>query len=239
MSSLQDTAIILRTYKTGEADKILVLYTKDHGKLRAVAKSSRKITSKLGARLEPLSHVNVILWRGRNLATVTGVDVIDNFLDIRSNLDKILMASTMVEIIDKFTLDEHENTDFFLLLSKALATLNKSFSPIILGAFCFRVLMIEGLGPQVDRCCSCNSKAELVAFNAQAGGLLCRQCQSGQLISQQAVDTLRLISDGQVARALHAGSLDQRLAAEVESVGIRTVEHHLEQRLKSHLNLRT
>jgi DNA repair protein RecO (recombination protein O) len=239
MSSLQDIAVILRTYRIGEADKIVVLFTKDHGKMRAVAKGSRKTTSKLGARLEPLGLVNVILWQGRNLATITGVDVIDNFAEVRHNLDKIMMATTMLEIIDKSTLDNQENDDLFQLLTKALATLDKNFSPGILGAFCFRTLMIEGLTPQIDNCCSCNTTEDLTAFNVTVGGVLCKNCQSGQLISQQALDTLKLIFSGQLAKALHMCSHVPELRNEIESLGINTLEHHLGQKLKSHLNLTT
>lgn len=239
MSSLKDTAVILRTYRTGEADKIIVLYTKEHGKLRAIAKSSRKTTSKLGARLEPLSYVNVILWQGKSLATVTSVDVIDNFSNIRSDLDKVLMATTMVEIIEKFTPDEHSDMDFFRLLANALETVNNNFSPAILAAFCFKILILEGLSPQIDRCCSCGATSDLVAFNPEIGGILCSKCRSGHLISPKAIELMGLIFNGQISRALHIGTFDRALAREVEALGIKTIEHHLEQGLKSHLNLRT
>ncbi len=229
----------MRTYKIGEADKIIVLFTQNHGKIRAVAKGSRKTTSKLGARLEPLNLANVMLWQGRNLATITGVDVIDNFTDIRESLEKIMMATTMMEIIDKLTLDDQENDALFQLLIKALMTLDKNFSPAILGAFCFRVLMVEGLTPQTDACCACGTAQELTAFNAAMGGALCRNCQSGQLISKQALDILGLIFNGRLGKALYLCSHAPELTHEIESLGINIIEYHLGQKLKSHLNLKT
>ena len=93
----RDEGVVLRTYKLGEADRIVVLCTRGHGKVRAVAKGVRKTKSKFGARLEPMSHVAVQFYEGRELDIVTQAESIDHFRAIRDDLDRLARASSMLE----------------------------------------------------------------------------------------------------------------------------------------------
>ena len=103
MSLYRDEAIVLRTYKLGEADRIVVLFTKARGKVRAVAKGVRKTKSRFGARLEPTSHVALQLYEGRELDTITQAETLDHFRPIRDDLDRLGRASSMLEAVDQIT----------------------------------------------------------------------------------------------------------------------------------------
>jgi hypothetical protein len=98
MAPYRDTAVVLRTWKLGEADRILALYTRDHGKVRAVAKGVRKSRSRFGSRVEPGRHVTVQLYKGRGeLDTVTQVELLDAWASLRESLDRFARASAMLE----------------------------------------------------------------------------------------------------------------------------------------------
>ncbi|MDH4307901.1 MAG: DNA repair protein RecO, partial [Acidimicrobiia bacterium] len=100
MSLRHDTGIVLRGFPFGEADRVVVLLSPTHGKLRTVAKGVRKTKSRFGGRLEPFTHVELVLFEGRNLDTITQVEVVEAFPRLRSDLDKVTAASTMVEAAD-------------------------------------------------------------------------------------------------------------------------------------------
>src|SRR6516165_12482648 len=98
MSLFRDRGVVLRTYRLGEADRIVVFLTERHGKVRAVAKGIRKTTSKFGARLEPLTHVDLLLWQGRSdLDIVNQVEVLDAYRAIRDDLDKVPHGMALLE----------------------------------------------------------------------------------------------------------------------------------------------
>ena len=101
MALYRDVGVVLRTMRLGEADRIVTIVTPEHGKVRAVAKGVRKTKSRIGARVEPLSHVSLLCWRGRELDVVTQVEVLDSFRAIREDLDRLTPALTMLEIVDQ------------------------------------------------------------------------------------------------------------------------------------------
>ncbi len=107
---------MLRGYPFGEADKVVVLLSPNHGKLRAVAKGVRKTKSRFGGRLEPFTHVDVLLYEGRNLDTITQVSVVEAHAHIRLDLDRVLAAGTMVEAIDAVAQEGAGSHRQFLLL---------------------------------------------------------------------------------------------------------------------------
>ena len=102
MSLFRDTGVVLRTYRLGEADRIVVFLTERHGKVRAVAKGVRRTTSKFGARLEPLTHVDLLLWQGRSdLDIVNQVEVLDSFRPVREDLTRLPRGLALVEVADQ------------------------------------------------------------------------------------------------------------------------------------------
>ena len=117
MSLYRDHGVVLRTWKLGEADRIVSIITRDNGKVRAVAKGVRKPSSRFGARLEPTCHVSLQLYRGRGeLDTVTQVETIDRFASLRTDLDRWARASAMLEAVEQVSLDREPNERLFEML---------------------------------------------------------------------------------------------------------------------------
>ena len=125
MSELSDVAIVLRTYPYAEADRIVVLLTKNSGKVRGIAKGIRRPKSKFGGRLELGSRVHVVLWRGRSeLGVVKQVQLLDGYSVIRGDLDRITAAMAVLEVADQVIQDDHEDEMFFSMVGNVLTTLN-------------------------------------------------------------------------------------------------------------------
>jgi DNA repair protein RecO (recombination protein O) len=233
----RDEGIVLRTYKLGEADRIIVFLTKRRGKVRAVAKGVRKTRSKFGSRLEPMSHVALQLYEGRELDLVTQVDSIDHFRGLRDDFDRIARASAMLETADQLAQEGEVNPRLFQMLLGALRTLDDSDSPLVLPAFFWKVLALEGYRPEVDQCVLCgeggptDASVALVAFDLESGGLLCHQCRRGTAVSPAAVLLLQQILGGQLNDALAAPV--SPACFEIDHLATRAVEHHLERRLRS------
>jgi DNA repair protein RecO (recombination protein O) len=231
-SVYRDHGIVLRTYKLGEADRIVVFVTQGHGKVRAVAKGVRKTRSKFGARLEPMSHVALQLYEGRELDVVTQAESVDQFRSIREDLDRLGRATTMLEAVDQMAQEREENARLYQMLLGALRSLAAHDSPLVVGAFYWKLLDAEGFGPQLEVCVACGEDdVELEAFDLHEGGTLCRSCRSGVPISADALDLMRMVLGGHLATAL---ALPESPASrEVEQLATRAMEHHLERRLRS------
>jgi len=230
----REEGIVLRTYKLGEADRIVVFLTKGRGKVRAVAKGVRKTKSKFGSRLEPMSHCTLQFYEGRELDIVTQAETIDYFRAVRDDLDRITRGISMLEIADQLAQEGEVNPDLYRMLLGALRTLESSTSPLVTPAFFWKVLALEGYRPEVDVCVQCGAdETPLVAFDIESGGLLCRTCRRGTPVSGEAVELLQSILGGRLSESL-ASVLEVTPAVhEVEALATRTVEHHLERRLRS------
>jgi DNA repair protein RecO (recombination protein O) len=231
VATFRDEGVVLRTMKLGEADRIVTFVTPDHGKVRAVAKGIRKPKSKLAGQLEPITHVTMMCWKGRELDVVQQVQVIDHFKAIREDLDRMPAAFTMLEAVDLVAVERQPMPGLFKSLTGALRTLAEGTGPVLLGAFLFRLLDLEGVGPIVDSCASCSEDAPLVAFDEHAGGFLCRSCRSGQPVAPETVELVRQIVGGQLRQALAAPP--SRATAEVERIATLTMEYHLDRQLRS------
>src|SRR5919106_6112915 len=109
----KDEGVVLKTTKLGEADRIITLLTRDHGKVQAVAKGVRKTKSRFGGRLEPFSHVQLMFYRGRNLDTITGVDIVESFDEVRTDYARLVAAASLVEIVEKITPDRERSIPVF------------------------------------------------------------------------------------------------------------------------------
>lgn len=228
----RDRALVVRTHKLGEADRIVVLLTEGHGEVRAVAKGARRTKSRFGARLEPPSHVAVQLYRGRGeLDTVTQVESIDAFRPLREDLDRLGRALTMVEVADHVARDRDPGPDLYRLLLGALRTLAGTPSPLVVAGYLWKLLALEGVAPVLDRCVVCGSAEGLVAFDIVEGGVVCRDDRRGQPLSADALALVRDVLGGRLAAALAVP--ESPATAEVEQLAVRSAEHHIERRLRS------
>lgn len=231
MSLYRDDGVVLRTYKLGEADRIIVIYTRNRGKVRAVAKGVRRTKSKFGARLEPGSTVHLQLYEGRNLDIVTQVETMTVYSNLRSDLDRFGRASMLLEIIDQIAIEGEANSALFKVLTGALAELDRAGNPLVVPAFVAKVLVLEGVQPLLDACVRCGTETDLVSIDLSEGGVLCQDDRRGEPISQATRETFGLIFDNQVRRVLE--TTPESIAIEMERLASRMIEQHIERRLKS------
>jgi len=232
MSLYRATGVVLRTIRLGEADRIVTFCTRERGKVRAVAKGVRKTTSRFGARLEPLSHVSLQCYEGRNgLDTVTQVETVDAFRAVREDLDRMRRGLAMLEAVDNIVQEGEPSPRLYQMLVGALAALDDSGSPLVLPAFFWKVLALEGVRPLLDQCASCGRADDLVAFDLTQGGVLCRSCRQGIAVSPDALALLRRTLGGDLARVLREPS--SPATYELEHLADESLEVHLERRLRS------
>jgi len=231
MGLYRDEAVVVRTYKLGEADRIIVLFTRDRGKVRAVAKGVRKTSSRFGARLEPMSHVALQLYEGRELDTITQAESIEHFRELRDDLERITRAASMLEAVDQMSEEREPNSKLFTMLLGALRTLAEQNHPLVAPAFFWKLLALEGFRPMVDACVVCERTDELCAFDLDEGGVLCVDHRRGTALTPDALALLQAILGGKLASALAAPLSPATL--DVEHLATRAMEHHLERRLRS------
>ena len=231
MALYRDEGIVLRTHKLGESDRIVSLYMRQRGKVRAVAKGVRKTKSKFGARLEPPSHVQALLYEGRELDIVTQAETVDHFRAIRDDLDRLTRAVSMLEAVDQLGLEGEGNPALFDMLLGALRALAEHRGPLVVPAFFLKVLSLEGFRPMVERCTECGREDDLVAFDLDSGGMRCRDHRRGTALSPEAHELLLDILGGRLGSALNVAPSDATV--EIDHLAVRALEHHLERRLRS------
>lgn len=234
MKELRDDAVVLRTYKSGESDRVVVLWTRSHGKVRVLAKGIRKATSRLGGNLETLAYVNVDLVKTRGEFYIARhVSHRERLATLRSSYSRINAGYAVVEVVDAIPSDDVADEAIFDLLTRVLLTLDdESFNPsLVPTSFYFKLLALDGSGPVVDACVNCARDTALVAFDAQVGGALCADCRSGVSISPDALTLVRRIVGGDLAAVLReevpAG------AGEVMALALDSIEDHFGKRLRA------
>ena len=154
MALYRDRGVVLRTYRLGEADRIVVLLTRGHGKVRAVAKGVRRTKSRFGARLEPPSHVELLLYEGRGeLDVVSQAESVDHLRPLREDLDRLSRAMAVLEAADQLALEREPNPRLYEMLVGALRTLADTDAPLVVAGFLLKALALEGFRPQVEHAC--------------------------------------------------------------------------------------
>ena len=229
---------MLRAIKLGEADRIVTIFTQGHGKVRAVAKGIRKTTSKFGARLEPTSRISLQCYRGRELDIVTQVETVDAHRPLREEYALLTHAIPMLEAVEAVAQEREPSPALYRMLAGALHALVDTRSPLVTPAFFWKLLSLEGFHPMLEGCARCGNEAgdadaELVAFDLDEGGTLCRSCArgGGRPCSPSALDLLRRILGGGLNGVLTQAP--NAASHEVEHLGIRALEHHVERRMRS------
>ena len=177
----RDHALVLRTHPLGEADRIITLYTRSHGIVRAVAKGVRRTASRFGARLEPFGLIDVQLHRGRNLDTVAQVVTIETFADaITSDYSRYTAAAAMLETAARLhdTAAQEDEQGFLLLVGALRAVAAGTIPPhLLLDSYVLRSLAQSGWTPELRVCASCGAPGPHHAFDIAAGGLVCSACR--------------------------------------------------------------
>ena len=178
MALYREQGIVLRTYKLGEADRIVNLLTPVRGKVRAVAKGVRRPGSRFGGRLEPFSHVDVQLYEGRSLDIVTQAELITPFNGVRADFTLSACGSVMAEAADRVAQEDERSNQLFILLLDALRQLAAApaYPASVLDAYLLRLAGVAGYHPYLDACASCGTPGRHGVFSIAAGGSLCRDC---------------------------------------------------------------
>jgi DNA repair protein RecO (recombination protein O) len=236
MSLYRDEGVVLRTHKLGEADRIVVLMTAGRGKVRAVAKGVRKSGSRFGARLEPPNRASLLMYEGRELDIVTQAETLEHFRAVREHLDLLTDAIALVEAVDQVALEGEPNRPVYQMLTGALRTLagGEERSPLLVAAFYWKLLALEGVAPMLDRCARCgadDATRELVGFDFVEGGALCREDRRGAAVVPGALQLIRRILGGDLVAVLRepAGPAPAQVAA----LATTALETHLERRLRT------
>ncbi|MEY4418051.1 MAG: hypothetical protein RIQ88_489 [Actinomycetota bacterium] len=178
MPTYRDEAVVLRTHKLGEADRIVTMLTRYHGQVRAVAKGVRRTSSKVGARLEPFMAVDVQCYEGRNLDTVTQVEMLASYgAEITENYEAFTVANVICETALKLTDDQPATSQYLLLVGALRSLANQEHEATqILNSYLLRALAIAGWAPNFMDCTACQEPGPHSAFYVQTGGVLCDRC---------------------------------------------------------------
>jgi DNA repair protein RecO (recombination protein O) len=232
VSLYRDHGVVLRTWKLGEADRIVSIFTREHGKVRAVAKGVRKTSSRFGSRLEPTAHLSLQLYTGRgDLDTVTQVETVDRFTSLRNDLDQWARACAMLEAVDQSSPDREPNEAMFDMLVRGLGTLESRPGPLVVAAFFLKLLAREGFEPITDQCVLCGAEDPLTGFSLTDGGVTCESCRKGPHVPTDVLDVFRQILGGRLGAALNLAA--SPTTNEVDHLATRLLEHHLDRRLRS------
>jgi len=222
--SLKVEAVVLRHSDWGEADRILVLYTREQGKIRCVAKGVRRLHSRKAGHLEPFTRSKLLLARGRDLWIVTQAETVEAYLPMREDLMRMGYASYVIELLDRFTYEEGENRALYQLLADTLARVAQDEAVIeALRYYEIRLLDLLGFRPELFQCVMCRSeiKPEDQYFSAEKGGVLCPTCgqrdPSARPVTMMTLKFLRHYQRSSYAEARRA-SLTPAIQREVEAL---------------------
>ena len=234
MGLYRDEAVVLRTQKLGEADRIVTLLARRHGRVRAVAKGVRRTSSRFGARVEPFTHVDVQLYEGRELDVVTQVETRTAY-GLVGDYARYTAGTAILETAERLTVEEREpSLKLFLLLVAALRALAEGVHRpgLVLDAFLLRALAVAGYAPAVDGCAGCGAPGPHRSFAPAAGGAVCAACRPPGAASP-APETVALL-----AALLHgdwpvADASDPRSRREASGLTAAYLQWHLERGLRS------
>jgi DNA repair protein RecO (recombination protein O) len=234
-SILKTEAIVLRSIRYGEADRVLHLYTPGHGRLAAIAKGARRARSRFGARLEPFFHIRMILRQGRSdLHTVTSVDTVAAHSSLREHAATLDAAARACDAVARLFETPEPHPEVFQLLANKLALLDLDAvhaRPTTGLAFRLKLLLAAGIVPQLASCADCGDSEHLRGFSAAAGGVVCSSCEAAAFpLGQESHQFLVGALGRPLAQAPDASAL---ALAQAERAISETAEHHAHVRLRS------
>ncbi len=231
---LKTEAIVLRSMRYGEADRILHLYTPQHGRLGAIAKGARRSRSRFGARLEPFFQVRAVLHDGRgDLLTVTSVDTVATHGRVREHAGTLDAAARACDAVGRLFETTEPHPEVFTLLANELALLNSDglqARPANALAFRMKLLLAAGIVPHLGACAACGESEHLRGFSAAAGGVVCNSCEAAAFPLDEECYQFMV---GVLGRPLaDAPDASDRALRQAERAIVETAEHHAHVRLR-------
>jgi DNA repair protein RecO (recombination protein O) len=236
VSLYRDEGVVLRTQKLGEADRIITILTRRHGRVRAVAKGVRRTTSRFGARLEPFSHVDLQLYAGRSLDVVNQAESIRAYGPaLAADYGRWTAGTAMLETAERFTDQEREpSVQQFLLLVGGLRALAAAEhdAGLVLDAFLLRSLAVAGYAASFDSCARCAAPGPHSFFALGAGGAVCAGCRPPGAAAP-AAQSLALLAALLTGDWPVADASDVRHRREASGLTAAYLQWHLERGLRS------
>jgi len=240
--SYKTEAVVLRSLRFGEADRVLHLYTLDRGRIGAIAKGIRRTKSRFGARLEPLSHVELVVHQGSGeLGTVTGVDLVHAHRRAREDPYRLGVGFVALEAMLRLFPEQESNPRAFEALTRFLDLLDEAeprpgqragVDPLVL-SFQLKLLWLSGYLPHLTSCAECGATSGLVGYSPRAGGAVCDACRADAItVSPAGLGGIETLLRTPLADAVAAG-LSTRAAREALAVIASSYEYHGGFRLKT------
>jgi DNA repair protein RecO (recombination protein O) len=232
--SLKAEAVVLRSMRYGEADRILHLYTLDRGRVSAIAKGVRRSKSRFGGRLEPYFRLRLVLYQGRSdLLTVTSAETLNGHPRLREHAAALDCASRACDVVGRLFDDGDPHRGVYNLLANQLALLDSDPARATRAnalAFRLKLLLAAGFAPQLAACAGCGESEHLVGFSGAAGGVVCPGCEASAFaLGQEAHDFMVGALGLPLAEAPDA---PPRALAQAERAILETLEHHAHLRLR-------
>ena len=232
----RDDAIVLRAQKLGEADRIVTLLTREHGKVRAVGKGVRRTSSRFGARLEPFMVVDVQLYAGRSLDTVTQAETIGPYARrICEDYGLYTAGAAMLETAERLVADEREPAvqQYWLLAGALRALSEQAHAPgLVLDSYLLRALAVAGWAPSFVDCARCGEPGPHHAFAVAQGGAVCSRCRPPGSTAP-APQTFALLAALLAGEWETADASDARHRKEASGLVAAYSQYHLERTLRS------
>ncbi len=236
--SVRVEAVVLRHSDWGEADRLVHLYTRERGKLRAIAKGVRRMRSRKSGHLQPFTRAALLLARGRDLWIVTQAETVEAYLPLRDDLLRTAYAAYVVELLDRFTYEEGANPALYRLLTDSLQRVAADADAFPgLRYYEMRLLDLLGYRPQLFQCTLCQETitAQEQFFSADQGGVLCPRCgasfPAARAVSLAALKFLR-----HYQRSTYRDALRAEIAAPVRQEVETLLQHYLSHLLERSLN---
>lgn len=236
MTLYRDEAIVIRAQKLGEADRIVTLLTRHHGKVRAVAKGVRRTSSRFGSRLEPFMVVDAQLHQGRNLDIVTQVETLGPYgRAVCADYTLYTAGTAMLETAERLVEAEREpSVQQYLLLVGAVRVLAERThaAGLVLDAYLLRALAVAGWAPSFTDCARCGAVGPHSAFAVASGGAVCSACRPPGAASP-APETFTLLAALLTGDWPVADASDERHRTEASGLVAVFLQFHLERQLRS------
>jgi len=226
-------AVVLRSIRFGEADRVLHLYSRERGRIGAVAKGVRRVRSRFGGRVEPLFRVDLVLHEGRGeLATVTSVSTVNAHASLRDRHHSLQRATQACDAVLRLFDSQEPNPAAYNLLCHELMLLDtqpESATRAQALAFRLKLLLAAGFVPELAGCASCGEREELGAFSASAGGVVCGSCEAGSFPLDADAHQFMVAA---LARSLaEAPTAPDPALRQADRAIAETLEHHAHVRL--------
>ena len=237
--TFRSEAIVLRRTDFGEADRLLTLYSRDFGKMKAIAKGARKPQSRKTGHVELFMRSNFLFASGRDLAILTQAEMVEPYTALRDDLIRTTYAAYVVELLDRFTVEEDKHVGIYQLLADALGRLTTHEDVLLVARYYeLRLLGLAGFRPQLFHCVACGKPIEEQDqfFSAELGGVLCPDCQAkdrrAMAITAVSLKVLRYLQT-RPWNTVHALRLKRNVHTELENVMQFYITYVLERNLKS------